>query len=138
MTQDEIQELRDWSAKKMGWELLHIDYFGTPDETPRQKELESWLLDEVKLEEIGDFYIDVDKNFWMPIEEWLPDIDLNQCFMLVEKMREEGLRLQLDNFQGFNESVWCAVFNNGSSDITFNEGPNPALAIIMAAKATEE
>ena len=115
MTPEEIQELRDWSARKMGWYL-------DPKTT------------------LEPNYRNVANMFAIYVKDWHPDTDLNQCFLLVEKMREEGFYLRLDDntdnhyiadFYDDNGLFYRDSKGSGFSD-------NPALAIIMAAKATEE
>lgn len=85
MLEEEIDALV--AQHVMGWELLEIDYFGTEWETPRQKELEGWI-DEMGIESIGDYWIDVDKKFWMPVngwQGWHPTADIAQAWRALMK-----------------------------------------------------
>jgi hypothetical protein len=72
-------------------------------------------------------------------KNWTPDTDLNQCFMLVERMRELGWCLALEDFGG-SPDRWRAKFGRFSLEkpnfqAAFNN--NPCLAILKAAQATE-
>jgi hypothetical protein len=75
------------AEKVMGWERLEVNYFGTEDETPRQKELEQWLTD-VGINSVGDYWIDVGRKFWMPIygwHGWQPTRNIAQAWQALEK-----------------------------------------------------
>lgn len=89
-------DLREWSAKEvMEWHLTK-----------------------------GGFWAGTEVQDYPPIikhEDWQPDIDLNQCFMVVERMRELGWSLNLLNI--------AKLFEVTDS--------NPCLAILKAAKATD-
>ena len=128
MTQNEIQELRDWSARKMGWNV-HGDHYCVPDSRCCDPHIPDSICYVMATKETTSFG-----------SAWHPDTDLNQCFLLVEKMREEGFYLRLDDntdnhyiadFYDDNGLFYRDSKGSGFSD-------NPALAIIMAAKATEE
>lgn len=77
------------ATKVMGWEALHVDYFGTKDETPRQRELAQWLA-EVGLSEVGDYFIDPSINFWIAQSDWRPDVDWNDMQDVIEHMEMLG------------------------------------------------
>lgn len=113
MTTDEIQELRDWAARKMGW---------IPDTTNR-------------------YYINLHgpyNNIQVKIDvlSWLPDNPATgQIWMLVEKLRDEGWEFRLENCDSY-----LAQFVRVANDklVSFDEiNPNPCLAILKAARATE-
>jgi len=114
MTPEEIQKLRDWSAKKIGWERVYIDGFPM------------WKLPQGRVDSIY----------------WVPDTNLNQCFMLVEKMREKGFYLHLlSDKDGYDFT--CAFVSIPKDKFSLTEAfrgqdNNPALAILKAARATEE
>ena len=73
---------------------------------------------------------------------WTPDTDLNQCFLLVDRMRELGYSLEMTWWKG-SES-WHASFEKFNSEGAYVEGPGEGLAdtlphaVILAAMATEE
>ena len=155
MTPDEIQELQDradeqlsqidelrrWSAEKMGWDIGVKDY-------PRP----------------GCGYIYNRGEDVMRQSDWHPDTDLNQCFMLVEKMREEGWDFQMNNYADDNEGYQARFLNYELPDFVWDIktlkvekeeeiklmkslseiykpwsiSTNPALAILLAARSTEE
>ena len=68
--------------------------------------------------------------------EWNPLTDANQCFMLVERMKQLGWWLYWDNED--NEAIFCSNLGGG---MVSAKDPDPRLAIIkaaMAAMATKE
>jgi hypothetical protein len=67
-------------------------------------------------------------------DDWTPDLDLNQAFMVVEKMRELGWAVNLTNENSAENLFWTAEFLNGLSAFHSN-ADSPALAILMAARA---
>lgn len=105
MTPDkEIQELRDWSARKMGW-------------------------------------VDVKANFKVFYNQWLPDRpESGQIWMLVERMRELGWYFVIGNqgsrcrSRGYIAEFWNPV----TTTVKRIFDDNPCLAILKAAKATED
>lgn len=87
------KEKIDLVAQLMGYEKLHVGYFGAHgwddkdnDETPRQVELQRWML-KVGLRDIGDFYIDVKSDFWIKTINYHPLSDMNTTMQVAEKMR---------------------------------------------------
>ena len=96
MTPDQIapgkdtQELRDWSARKMGW---------TEQEAPFV--FKCW-------------YEDSNGEITVPISKWQPDLDLNQAFMLVERMRELGFNFEL--------YIWDGLIENKVRFFRFTDG----------------
>ena len=112
----ECQELRDWAAQiKMGWYLQTDMVMVTTGKSCA-----------------GYF----DKNgLVMYYEDWHPDIDLNQCFMLVEKMRKEGWRLCIKGDSAMFETL--PIVRNYRLTDWFYTG-KLALTILKAAKDTEK
>lgn len=109
---NEIQELRDWSAGLMGW-VKHPNFSGW---------FESVNLD-------GESVFAQYKN------NWTPDKDANQCFMVVERMRELGWKLMLD----ITDKTYATFWKEQSPQLgkpSDAEDTNPCLAILKAAKAT--
>jgi len=76
ITNNEVD--RCLAIQLMRWEELHVDYFDTPEAPPRQVELEEWMTT-VQLENIGDYYIDVKKNFWIHKDDWQPTRRISQA-----------------------------------------------------------
>lgn len=90
MTDEEIDALT--AQHVCGWEYLVVNYFGTEDETPRQKELEQWLKVN-GIESVGEYWIDVEKDFWMPAygrHGWQPTRNIAQAWQIVTKFESEG------------------------------------------------
>ena len=128
------EEMREWTAKKMGWKLgttsVRNSYTGIATHEP------AWI------DEHGTH-----KFF---VVAWTPDTDLNQCFMLVDRMGELGWNLYISIPQkGFGMPYWpidevTADFQKSlhgpSMPPSSFERCNKSLAhaIILAAMATEE
>ena len=73
------------------------------------------------------------------VDEWRPDTDMNQCFLLVDRMREEGWYLSLEYLTtGIIETGFTfkkTLPNRPQKVIAYDA--NPCHAIILAAMATE-
>ena len=67
---------------------------------------------------------------------WTPLTDMNQCFMVVERMRELGFYLLLTN----GVSKFCASFRAEPLFTTVSQvwEIDPCLAILKAARATKD
>ena len=115
MTPEDLQELRDWSALKMGW-----FYCGNKD---------GFTTFSTKEEFEGEIY---DKIFSLI---WTPDTDLNQAFQVVERMREKGWFIMLHNDTG--NAGYRAEFDKHGMKKGYGRTDNPCLAILLAARATE-
>lgn len=84
MTDAEIDALV--AEKVMGWEYFIVNYSGTEDETPRQKELSQWMQ-EVGIDSVGEYWIDVERKFWRPAygrQGWQPTRDIAQAWQVLE------------------------------------------------------
>lgn len=62
-----------WIAELvMGWEYLKVGYVGVTEgpnaETLRQRELSHWM-DVVSLNQIGEYYIDIENNRWVSLRD---------------------------------------------------------------------
>lgn len=112
MNNTELQELRDWAARIIG-EIIE-----NPD-SPRwcQKYTPGLLVERV--------------------DDWRPDENYYQCFMLVERMRELGW-VGFDLRRGCVSGNWTSLFSKGENGVWLAgpETANPCLAILKAAKAT--
>lgn len=111
MTDEEIDALT--AQHVMGWEYLIVNYFGTEDETPRQKVLEQWMK-AVGIESVGEYWIDVEKDFWMPAygrRGWQPTRDIAQAWQLITKFEGDGYNVILSTFA--NAGRWCCIFETG-------------------------
>ena len=105
------EEMREWTAKKMGWQATDTGNYWYENEN-------------------GVATVSLKMN-------WTPDIDHNQCFMLVDRMRELGLYLTI--YTDINS--YTAVFRTVDSSGRFWSAPleiNLCHAIILAAMATED
>lgn len=97
----------DLLARAMGWEILTVNYFGE-DETPRQVELKDWL-DRVGIESVGIYYVDVEKDFWIPAtnmwgDAWDPFKHGDDTLDLIRKFQVWVSPL--------NETSWSATIDN--------------------------
>lgn len=106
MTDQERQELLEWSARVMGLKRVYAD--GIP----------MWQL----------------PNGRWDVIKWYPDKDINQAIMVVQEMR----KLELMQFYLHQNALgeWSAEFDNYDIKPSIRIADHPALAIILAAKAT--
>lgn len=117
------------------------------------EELDQWAAEEVMgwevyqcMEGYGEMSADCYSNgedFAITVINWHPSTDANQCFMVVERMREEGWNFQLNSGDGYEASFWKEweeyLPTGDLATITGKvyEGisDNPQLAILQAAHA---
>lgn len=119
MDDQELKELREWSAEVMGWKKEMAPYW------PYRRADGSWA----GYNEYADQY---NRN------KWTPDTDLNQCFLVVERMRELGWKIVMGNT--FDKSYFAefrAITYPVPMDNHYAEHDNPCHAILLAARATE-
>lgn len=84
-------------ARALGWEFITVGYFGDPEtETPRQVQLESWLS-RVGVESVGDYWIDVEDDFWMRSVDWNPVNKWEQVGNLIKYYEISLVHDQLKN-----------------------------------------
>jgi hypothetical protein len=122
MNEEHRLELRDWAAGVMGWYKRIITI---PDSVLTDEEY--WETNK----------IDGEPDFVMFTKLWNPLTDLNQTFMVVERMRELGWK-GFEVRQGCVAGNWEGLFSTNDPG-RWLRGPsanNPALAILLAAKAT--
>ena len=133
MIDQEIQELREWSAGVMGWESKElIDEYGN-NVGEWHKDGSYTGYDAYYIHSDGED-VSYDLSFL-----WRPDTDLNQCFMLVKKMEALGWRLHLcvpgmmypDKISaGFSPLKECIMPQH------YHKEESPSLAILLAARET--
>jgi hypothetical protein len=107
MEENERKELREWAAGVMGWER-HPNSLG-------------WFK---YVNDSGALFV------WYK-KYWKPDIDLNQTFMVVQRMDELGWWLFWNN-----EENTAHFFSKKGVGEGVGKGDDHALAILLAAKAT--
>jgi hypothetical protein len=110
MTDTERQELREWAAGVMGWYLSETGW---------------WCSGGKGLNALPEM-----ENY-----RWTPDYDLNQTFMVVEKMVKLGFEMKL-GYGNTVQGILAWVKFTSESYKSYYHNPNPALAILLAAKAT--
>jgi hypothetical protein len=67
------------ATRVMRWEAFTCGYFGTDEETPRMRELASWM-EAVEIEEVGDYFIDVASDKWVEADAFSPSTDVADAF----------------------------------------------------------
>lgn len=71
-------------------------------------------------------------------DQWHPTRDLNQAFMVVEKMRERGWKLMFD----YTDKAYATFYREVPPEMGNNkaaaEDPNPCVAFLKAAYAALE
>lgn len=123
MTPEERLDLRRWSAKLMGFRMAAQNIMG----------MQVW----------GGGYADYifKDGTRIAVQDWHPDEDANQCFMVVERMRELGFNFNL-NWQGHpGITVVIAQFHKFDTGVMehgqgSDDNGDFRLAILLAAKAT--
>lgn len=112
MTDIDLKELREWAAGVMGYTFIC-----SPD-------CDKCPLPHVRDKEGNEFSFN-------------PLTDLNQAFMVVEKMRELGLYLRGLMYSPYTEK-WTAMFTDADTDTEYGTAVDSlrTLAILLAAKAT--
>jgi hypothetical protein len=117
MRDQDTQDLVNWVAEKlMEWKR---DLYGTKE----------WMW--------------VTPNGIVLQSEWNPDTDLNHTFMVVEKMREKGLEININStslkkFPRFKVIFFTASIPFPEHKEYSSEDDNLCLAILKAAKAVWE
>lgn len=131
----------------MGFEVFDLGYYGTEQETPRMRELHSWLED-VGIQAVGRYAIDVEQNFWQAMAtgfgNWSPSTDISAAFTVVEKMRERYTNVSIHAANGWGVSFGDIKCERGNPD-EFTERWTPTVsadtlpeAICRAALAAVE
>lgn len=121
MTQDEIQELRDWSARKIGCKIILENIMGI--------EIIGGGFEEYVFPN-GDMIL---------VCDWTPDTDRNQCFMVKQKMIELGYDYYESLYRD-GDGNSCHFYKDDDNQ-GFRSGFKPdelAENILKAARATEE
>lgn len=88
------------AEKVMGWELLEVNYAGTPEQTPRHIELEQWMED-VGLKEVGYFWIDVSHNIWEEFSgqsRWNPSNNIVHAWRVIREFTNDDYDWELLNY----------------------------------------
>ncbi|MCK5316309.1 MAG: hypothetical protein KAJ55_00265 [Anaerolineales bacterium] len=134
MTEQEFDALPDREkdaavAEARGWEAFTCGYFDF-SESPRQREIEEWL-DKVGLASVGDYFIDVESDFWKAAEDWKPTTSTATAWELVEEMTEDDPWFHLAHF---SEDGWKVEFTTkgGGDSTTIPGSPTAPLAICIA------
>ena len=110
------EELREWSAVKvMGFEVYAEDAPWPAYTWTRANKVDGMMF----------------------VKDWTPDTDLNQAFMVARKMIERGFELKL-GYGNTIQGILCWVRFETESFKSYFHDKSPALAILLAAKATEE
>lgn len=118
----------------MGWEELRVGYYGTEDETPRQKELEDWL-DKLGVESVGEYYIDVEKNYIFPKELWEPCNLVEQAWEVLEKFPYTDWDIIICS----SPIEWCCSISRWNKIAVYITSETAPMAICLAAlKAIEK
>lgn len=126
MTNEEINSRI--ATEIMGWEELRIGYYGTEDETPRQKELEDWL-DKLGVESVGEYYIEVNKNYIFPKELWEPCKLIEQAWEVLEKFPPKDYKIIIcPSYNG-----WICQINKWTEWSLPTETETAPMAICLAA-----
>ena len=84
------------------------------------------------------YYVDETDDYQMPYIDWDPCKHISLTFLVVDKLREDGWELALDETAGFNSCDFQATFYK-QLDPGFTSGAsNFSLAICKAALTVKE
>lgn len=130
LTPEQLRKIDSAVMATIGVERLTIGYYGTESETPRQAELEGWI-NQVGIRFIGDYYIDIARNWWRPVDEWRPTENHN-AWATVEKFM--GATFGLDEQWEYLCEMADIVDNTGYTDFAIATAPLPlrCLAFLRA------
>lgn len=92
-TDSEVLEGCKALAEFMGYEIVEVDYVGTPEETEWQKKHRDWM-DEVELTSVGTYAVKVSENIWHEWEDMVYHDDFNLLMPVWYKFRD----LQVSTF----------------------------------------
>jgi hypothetical protein len=96
-------------AAFMGYEFVTVGYFDTEDETQWQRENREWM-DEVGIEDVGDYFVDTKDNSWFPAEEADYHKSWDALMPVVEKIEKEGCEVvigsQMEWINDDQDIVW--------------------------------
>ena len=158
MTPEEIQELREWAAGKMGWFPPEPLPEGRYTAIEENEELGIGPIVGWRHNDTNKFYSNKEWEkfeYWTTkdgepakapwggliyrttMQKWQPDNpSTGQIWLLVEKMREDGWNLLLHN--DTCSTRYRAEFDGlGNKSARTGFDTNPCLAILLAARATE-
>lgn len=115
--------------KVMGYEFIELRYFAY-DASPRQMELESWFSQFAFDLSVGGYYIDVERDICIPVEDFQPSVNMQHAYSALLKLQERGAAIDI---QCFSDSVWWTVrlFRN-SKYYAFGAASTLPLAICRA------
>jgi hypothetical protein len=93
----------------MGYEFIDIDYFSHMAQ-PRQLELEDWFRQFAPVLHVGAYYIDVEKNILLPVEQFTPSRSMLHAWQVVENLRARGYTVYLRSAGTTHIPAWeCEV-----------------------------
>lgn len=75
-------------ARLLGFRFVTIGHEGTPSETPFQRQHKDWL-DKVELDEVGNYFVNVEKDIWYHSDEVDFEGDYNWLNRAMERLYEE-------------------------------------------------
>ncbi len=135
MNIDEMEASPEMDAliaeRVMGYEIFDLTYYGSDDETPRQRELEPWL-EQRGITHIGRYYLDVANNDWKDTRSWHPALNIEDAFDIVEKLRQKKIYLMRLTNGDSNYACWLGPGLTGLWSAVA-VGDTPEMAICRAA-----
>jgi len=103
------------AVQVMGWEPLTVGYLGTDDATPRQIELHDWL-NRVRLDAVGEYFIDVSNDFWIDVKDWAPSTEITSAWVVVQTLHRRGYWCQMRTpFDDDDPRCWAGFTPHGMS-----------------------
>lgn len=111
-------------AEALGNTFVHVDYSLSVDATDWQKENERWMEDN-NLDSVGDYFVNVEKNYWIAVEDWHPSTNGAQAWELMKRFRINVA--QTDN----------KVYAYFGSSIAMGNNPEEAVCRVVIAMCKE-
>ncbi len=141
----EIEYIRKWAAEKvMGWSCMdepkNFEEFGTiwhhnfQEKNPGFIHADGTFVSEKDWND-AQYYLKDGERVILK-RKWHPDTDLNQTFMVVNRMRELEIWLRELSFNPYTQKWLCRFIGKDTHE--FKYADTPALAILLAARKAVE
>lgn len=111
-------------------EYLEIGYYGTTSQTAKQTSLYEWIQ-KVNITDVGEYFIDVDNNYYVHVDEWTPSTHLAYCQGSIE-----DFRISLSYVHDGNSYACAAIIYNDMVRDCCKNHNMPPNAVVTAEAST--
>lgn len=107
-------------ARFMGYDIVEVDYFRSPEETEWQRKHSEWM-DKVKIKSVGRYAVKVEEDIWQEWEDFDYSNDWSQLMPVVEKLNnllDNGALngLDMDIFSSMQDWITSVNITNAHGD----------------------